>query len=250
MNDYYAVLGISRNAEDVVIKAAYKALAQRYHPDKFQGPKETANKKMREINEAYEVLGNPKKRKQYDDTSSNTGEEGNTFNDEDTGEESKYDPLEKDWELAVFHYPDLADLSAKLNSISWKISYIYRATLLETKRFDSRVMLAAEIKRNYLSKYFGENSDIQDFAVHLIVTKNKEVANFLNKSVKLLGDKIDAFGVISKICKQFNIQFRYYNQVQEEFVAPGHPWMLYAIGGIAAIMFIVFFLIVISQYSP
>lgn len=231
MNDYYAVLGISRNAEDVVIKAAYKALSQRYHPDKFQGSKETANKKMREINEAYEVLGNPAKRKQYDDTTSRTGEEGNTFNDEDAGEESIYDPLEKDWELAVFHYPDLADLSAKLNSISWKISYIYRATLLETKRFDNRVTLAAECKRNYLSKYFGDNPDIQRFAVHLIATKNREVANFLNKSVKLLGDKIDGVGVISKICKQFNIEFEGYNTVYEEpvFIDPGTPWQIWGI---------------------
>ena len=38
MVDYYAVLGVNPGAEDIVIRAAYKALAQRYHPDRFSGP--------------------------------------------------------------------------------------------------------------------------------------------------------------------------------------------------------------------
>ena len=52
--DYYAVLGIARDAEDVVITAAYKAMVKKYHPDVYTGSKAEANKKIREINEAYE----------------------------------------------------------------------------------------------------------------------------------------------------------------------------------------------------
>ncbi len=64
--DYYRILGILDDAEDIVIRAAYKALAQRYHPDKWSGSKDEANKRMSEINEAYVVLSDPVKRKQYD----------------------------------------------------------------------------------------------------------------------------------------------------------------------------------------
>ena len=54
--DHYAVLGVSPAAEDVVIRAAYRALAQRYHPDKWGGDLKVANERMAEINAAFAVL--------------------------------------------------------------------------------------------------------------------------------------------------------------------------------------------------
>ena len=64
--DYYKILGVLDDAEDIVIKAAYRALAQKYHPDKFQGSAKTAKDRMQEINEAYSVLSDPEERKKYD----------------------------------------------------------------------------------------------------------------------------------------------------------------------------------------
>jgi molecular chaperone DnaJ len=66
MKDYYAILAVTPAAEDVVIRAAYKALVQRYHPDRHPGDQTEANAKMAEINEAFSVLSDPMKRKQYD----------------------------------------------------------------------------------------------------------------------------------------------------------------------------------------
>ena len=66
MVDYYAVLGVNPGAEDIVIRAAYKALAQRYHPDRFQGPKDEAHRRMSELTQAYEVLADPIRRPKYD----------------------------------------------------------------------------------------------------------------------------------------------------------------------------------------
>ena len=58
--DHYQVLGLSPQAEDVVIVAAYRALASRYHPDKFTGPDATiAHRRMAQINAAYAVLSDP-----------------------------------------------------------------------------------------------------------------------------------------------------------------------------------------------
>jgi DnaJ-class molecular chaperone len=52
----YEILGLSEDADEVVIRAAYKALAQKYHPDKWIGDKDFASSRMAEINSAYEWL--------------------------------------------------------------------------------------------------------------------------------------------------------------------------------------------------
>lgn len=64
--NHYAVLGLLHTAEAVVIKAAYKALAQRYHPDRFPGDASYAMAKMEALNEAYAILSNPQKRQEHD----------------------------------------------------------------------------------------------------------------------------------------------------------------------------------------
>ena len=63
--DYYEVLGVSKTATDADIKKAYRKLAMKYHPDYNPGDKE-AEEKFKEINEANEVLSDPKKRQLYD----------------------------------------------------------------------------------------------------------------------------------------------------------------------------------------
>lgn len=63
--DYYEVLGLQKGASEDDIKRAYKRLASKHHPDKNQGSKE-AEEKFKEINEAYEVLGDDQKRTAYD----------------------------------------------------------------------------------------------------------------------------------------------------------------------------------------
>ena len=64
--DYYQVLGVNKDASNEEIKKAYRKLAKQYHPDKNAGDK-TAESKFKEINEAFEVLGDAGKRKTYDE---------------------------------------------------------------------------------------------------------------------------------------------------------------------------------------
>ena len=72
---YYDILGISKDAKEEDIKKAYKKLAIKYHPDRNIDNKEEAEKKFAEINEAYSILSDSKKRQQYDmfGTSSSNG---------------------------------------------------------------------------------------------------------------------------------------------------------------------------------
>lgn len=65
--DYYEILGVSRTAAEKEIKSAYRKLARKWHPDLHTGKdKETAEEKIKKINEAYEVLSDKEKREKYD----------------------------------------------------------------------------------------------------------------------------------------------------------------------------------------
>lgn len=80
--DYYEILGISRNASDSDIKRAYRKLAKKYHPDSNEGNQE-AEKRFKEVTEAYTILSDKEKRKLYDqfgrEAFSGTGKAGGSY---------------------------------------------------------------------------------------------------------------------------------------------------------------------------
>ena len=77
--DYYEVLGVSKTADAAAIKKAYRKLAKKYHPDTNAGDP-VAEEKLKEVNEAYDVLGDEKKKKLYDTYGFAAFQEG--FNEE------------------------------------------------------------------------------------------------------------------------------------------------------------------------
>ncbi len=85
MNDYYSVLGISKNATQEEIKKAYRNLAFKYHPDRNPDNKE-AEEKFKKISEAYDVLGDEKKRAEYD----RFGSAGSSYSSENSYYQNNY----------------------------------------------------------------------------------------------------------------------------------------------------------------
>lgn len=68
MKNYYEILEVSHNASQEIIEKAYKTLAKKYHPDLQEDTnKKEAEQKMKEINEAYDIISNPEKRSSYDE---------------------------------------------------------------------------------------------------------------------------------------------------------------------------------------
>src|SRR5262245_29429462 len=68
--DYYATLGVAKTATEKEIKQAFRKLARKFHPDVNPGDK-SAEARFKEINEAYEVLGDSEKRRKYDELGAN-----------------------------------------------------------------------------------------------------------------------------------------------------------------------------------
>lgn len=66
MKDFYSILGVARDAKPEAVKAAYRNLAQKFHPDLNKGNEQWAGRFMRDVNEAYAVLGDSESRKRYD----------------------------------------------------------------------------------------------------------------------------------------------------------------------------------------
>src|SRR6478672_12310882 len=76
--DYYATLGVAKTATDKELKQAYRKLARKHHPDVNPGDK-SAEARFKEINEAYEVLGDAEKRRKYDELGANWNQPGGGF---------------------------------------------------------------------------------------------------------------------------------------------------------------------------
>lgn len=191
--DYYRILGVGTNAEDVVMRAAYKALVQRYHPDRFTGSAHEAQEKMRDINEAYETLSNPIKRKNYDEQRAQQQSQTKT----------EQTPYQKEWGVAVEYYPDLTEMVARLALFSDALAEEYRVQLLKSKQFAQRHELATKAEQGFLEDYFGNNSKVLDFARRLLLAGQKQAAKELNETLMVLG-AVDVDKVIQNISLKYD----------------------------------------------
>ncbi len=102
---YYDILGVSKDASNSEIKKAYKKLVKKYHPDVFQGDKNTADEKIKELNEAYETLSNLELKKSYDEILSAPTDTNIDFSDNYTvSKETTISPEEKYENLYKYDY--------------------------------------------------------------------------------------------------------------------------------------------------
>jgi curved DNA-binding protein len=112
--DYYKILGVSRNASQEDIKKAYRKLARKYHPDVNKTAE--AESKFKEIGEAYEVLGDPEKRKRYDELGANW-KAGQDFTPPPGYENFRYQYQQGPQGGAEFNFSDLGGFSDFFESI-------------------------------------------------------------------------------------------------------------------------------------
>lgn len=205
MKDYYATLGVTPQAEDIVIKAAYRALAQRYHPDRAAEVAQDATKKMAEINEAYSILSDPAKRKVYDAEYLQAGGNEGDFEAGDQAAAEGGLQVTRDWQTALDYYPDLKTIEADLAKTSKSLAFTFRLFVISERSFKDRHAVATKMHDLFIRSYFGANAEIVKFAKTLINQQKKEAARALNEAVRIFGDEIEPTVVISRIKQKFGI---------------------------------------------
>ena len=214
--NYYAILGILPTAEDVVIRAAYKALAQRYHPDRFQGSAEEATRRMKDLNEAYAVLSDPVRRKEYDEWFSR--QQGAEYQDQEDDPDDELSAairsLEADWATACTIFPDLRAIEARLNKTAARLARGYKAVLLDTKEFQKRHAIAEVMEKEFFKAYFGTNPDLVQFAKELVTDGHRKAAKALNNYIRVVGNSADSRLVIDRICDEHGLVNQ--RQVEED----------------------------------
>lgn len=207
--DYYFILGVHPTAELVVIKASYRALTMLYHPDRY-ADKEKAQLRTIELNEAYSVLKDEGKRKEYDSLRGKNSQSADDFINYGLDEVSPVsDPLEEQWLFATQYYPELVEIEQNLRNIAWRLANTFKAYIIQEKAFDKMHQTAEELEKIFLENYFGSNQKILKFAKMLILNKKKEAVRELNKAVVLFGNTIELDKVMQVIIKKYGLDIKY-----------------------------------------
>jgi len=181
--DYYAILGLPRNASDAEIKKAYRKLAMQYHPDRNPGKEKWANEKFKEINEAYGVLGDPQKRKHYDQFGT-VGEIGDVFSSPFT--RSTFEEMMKDFGGAGLRFDFLDDIFGDfLNGRGSSFSFRSFSGRPAGVRF--RIWPGPEIN---LDEIFGQARRTQDVRYELAISQ-QEALQGVRKILKRRGKSLE-----------------------------------------------------------
>lgn len=200
MKDYYRILGVLDDAEDIIIRASYKALAQRYHPDKWKGDKKEANKKMQNINEAYDVLSDSVKRKKYDEEYFSNHPKNQA---EEEPQNSDYEDIPDEdiegWSIAESFFPEIKRYYEELKKFSPLVANTFRSHLLANKDFNNSLEIKNQLETDYFERYYGSDRQIQRYAKSLLLSKHYKAAIQINKFICILGNSVSYNNIKSNI---------------------------------------------------
>ena len=207
MKNYYHILGLSFESvpEKQLIEAAYKALVKIYHPDVFKGDKKSLNRKIAEINEAFNILGDIKKKELYDEELKKFQvEKSFDYSDEEFEDKDLFNSrfIDEDWEIALLVYPELENKKEILLKYSQKLAFQFQFYLLETKEFFKFNEISERFIDAFLERKFGTSEEIKSFSKVLIENNLRKNAVYLNRLIKVIGSKSE-----KRIMKTFFRQF-------------------------------------------
>jgi len=203
VKDYYRVLGVLDDAEDIIIRAAYKALAQRYHPDKWKGDPQEANKRMSDINEAYGILSDPIKRKKYDEEYFRNRPREESAEDENDDESNFISEEDEAWKMALEFFPEIKEEYIELSKISNILANTFRAILIEGQEFNQSRKIRKRLESDYMNRYYGSDETIKNFAKTLLLNNERKAAIKVNKIVRFMGKSVNAMQLIDQVEKEF-----------------------------------------------
>lgn len=211
--DYYAILGVLPSADDAIIKAVYRALAKKWHPDTFVGDKKLAEQQLKEINEAYGVLCNATSRADYDArrNASSGQQQQREYEEPDAADRASFEAERAaDWKFVLQYYPNVEKMRMELALFSSALALTFQVILLELKAFSQANIVRQDLIKQFLRTYFGSSPTIQDFALRLIQTSMRSEAKELNRLIRLSGtpSEEDAKRIIELLERRIELQER------------------------------------------
>jgi len=160
---------------------------------------------MSAINEAYEVLGNAAKRKEYDQERKSTNQDDSEFfNSEFDNLKEAFAVFEDDWKVAVSYYPELVSISDRLAKISSRLAFSFRVFLLQEKKYENAKSIADQLEKAFLTDFFGSSSVAHEFAIQLIEEGRKDILLELNQGIKVIGSG-GSSKVVDRLCEKYDL---------------------------------------------
>lgn len=163
-HDYYQILNVTASADTEVIKAAYRALAKKFHPDSSVTGGVPDAELFRRITEAYEVLIDPGRRKVYDESLSRRRTKTAAEEKSSTADcaEGMTDAEAELWRQAAELFPQLPIEYHRLTILSPPLGLQLQKALVTFREFKSATELANKLEGNFLKSTFGPSTEIQE----------------------------------------------------------------------------------------
>jgi hypothetical protein len=180
MRTYYDVLGVAADTPDVVIKAAFRALAKEYHPDRAHADSGDTDRFI-EIQTAYSVLSKPDARSKYD---AELEEAFVAFAPPPAGMPGAGEMQSPvPWTTAPHDAADIERICTRLSLYSEPLAQAFHEACLKGECGDDPWRYAEEMENGFFREYFGEDPDVQAFARLLLLRSLTGAASTLNQLV-------------------------------------------------------------------
>jgi curved DNA-binding protein CbpA len=200
--DYYTILGVLPTADTEVIAAAYRALAKKYHPDTSNLPKTVADEKFKELNNAFEILGNKERRQHYDSLRQMKFENDKSRYHTRTDDNSK-----KQWPVIIRRFPKIANLEQELMEISPALAAKFRLKVLGSRELSRFRNLHRDVLDEYLTKYFGDDAMLKHFVLWCFVRKRRDVVLDVTGQVKSVGTRPESWKIIADMKAKYGLNY-------------------------------------------
>jgi curved DNA-binding protein CbpA len=235
--DYYDVLGVAPDADPEVVRAAYRALAKKYHPDSRLEGKAEAEKKLREVNQAYEVLSSPVDREKYDRQRS-ARHQNSDSGDSNRVEETLHTKDESHWRIIEQRHPEIQFKYKQLLKISRPLAEAFRSRIIRERAFTKYDQISSELIDQFSSRYFGTNQTLRQFGLWCLFTDKREAARELNQIIAKLGTPQDPSQILAQLRAKHRIAAPHGNATRQGAMKPaqiprGLKLALMTLGGIA-----------------
>lgn len=193
--DYYAVLGVLPTVDQSALVAVYRALAKKFHPDVYTGNKADAESIIKQLNEAYGILGDPAKRAAYDRQRQRrervTDDYQNQRPWDASDKDDSSDEVSQSWRYVMRYHPEIQSFADELKCLSPSLAFAFQVAIVDAKSAGVAEKLYVGMRQQFLERYFGSNLVVHDFVVKALIANRRDVALEVNRAIKVVGNPSD-----------------------------------------------------------